>query len=228
MCLKIAHRGASAYEPENTLRAFRKAIELGADMIEVDVRLSRDGHPVLMHDATVDRTTDGTGYVRDKTLAELKGLDAGHGERIPTLQEAMELVQGRCGLYIELKEREAARPVVDAIHANGFKGVIVGSSDPDSIGEVKRLDPEIPTSMLVRETDRDFIKPALAVGANYVHLCWEKKSPTPHKLLTPELLSSLRSHGLGIIVWHEERPEEIREIKKLDVDGICSDKPDLL
>ena len=228
MYLKIAHRGASAYEPENTLRAFRKAIELGADMIEVDVRLSRDGHPVIMHDATVDRTTDGTGYVRDKTLAELKGLDAGHGEQIPTLQEAMELVQGRCGLYIELKEREAARPVVDAIHANGFKGVIVGSSDPDSIREVKRLDPEIPTSMLVRETDKDFINPALAVGADYVHLCWENRSPTPHNLLTPELLSSLRSHGLGIIIWHEERPEEIQEIKKLDVDGICSDKPDLL
>ncbi len=226
--LKIAHRGASAYEPENTLRAFRRAIELGADMIELDVHLSRDGYPVIMHDATVDRTTNGTGYVRDKTLAELKELDAGKGERIPTLQEAMELVRGKCGLYIELKEREAAGPVVDAIHAEEFRDVIVASSDPYAVREVKRLDPEVPTSLLVGETEADFVGLASAVDADYIHLCWENKSPTPHKLLTPELLSSLHEHGLGVITWHEERPSEIRELIKLGVDGICSDKPDLI
>src|SRR5512147_525299 len=99
----IAHRGASAYEPENTLRAFRRAIELGADMSELDVHLSRDGELVVIHNASVDQTTNGHGAIQDLTLAQIKQLDAGKGERVPILQEVIDLVRGRNGLYIELK-----------------------------------------------------------------------------------------------------------------------------
>jgi glycerophosphoryl diester phosphodiesterase len=227
--LKIAHRGASASEPEDTLRAFKEAVGLGADMIEVDVRLSKDGLPVIIHDASLERTTNGTGYVRDKTLLELKELDAGQGERIPTLQEAIDFARGKCGLYIELKDQAAPGPVVETIRANGFEGeAIICSFDHALLRQVKELAPEIPTSVLVGETSGDFVEIARAAGADYIHFCWEGRSPTPHKLLTPELVAKIHEQGLGIIIWHEERPEEIREILKYPIEGICSDRPDLL
>ena len=103
--LLISHRGASHYEPENTLRSFRRALDMGAGVIEFDVRKSLDGRLVVIHDRTVDRTTDGKGAVSGKTLSELRSLDAGCGERIPTLEEVFENFAGRCGLVIELKEK---------------------------------------------------------------------------------------------------------------------------
>lgn len=228
-CLKIAHRGASDLEPENTLRAFKAAVDLGADVIEVDVHLSKDGQPVIIHEATLERTTNGSGYVKDKTVLELKDLDAGQGERIPTLQEAIDFARGRCGLYIELKAPGTPDPVVETICANGFEGeVIISSFDHALLKEVKELAPEMPTSVLVRQTNGDFVGMARAAGADYVHFCWEGQSPTPHKLLSPELVAEIHEQGLGIIIWHEERPEEIREIIKYPIQGICSNRPELL
>ncbi len=228
-CLKIAHRGASALEPGNTLRAFEAAVDLGADMIEVDVRLSKDGQPVIIHDATLETTTNGSGYVKDKTLLELKQLDAGQRERIPSLQEAIDFARGRCGLYIELKAPATPGPVVEAVRANEFgREVIISSFDHALLKEVKELAPEMPTSVLVGQTNGDFVGMARAAGADYVHFCWERRSPTPHKLLSPELVTKIHEQGLGIIIWHEERPEEIREILKYGIQGICSNRPDLL
>ena len=111
--LNVAHRGASAYEPENTLRAFRRAYELGADLCEIDLHLSKDGELIVMHNADVDHTTDGHGLIAEMTLAEIKQLDAGEGESVPTLQEVVELVRGRGGLYIELKAAGTPRATVD-------------------------------------------------------------------------------------------------------------------
>jgi glycerophosphoryl diester phosphodiesterase len=231
MIHNIAHRGASAYEPENTLRAFERAIEMGATMLEVDVHLTRDGHPVVIHDADLSRTADGAGRVRDVTLEQIKILDAGKGERIPTLAEAIDLVRGRAELYIELKGQQTPSRVVEVLHGTGFvNDAIVGSFFPWLPQKVKFLDPKIRTSVLIRREDRkaNFVEWALAIEANYVHPCWEKGSRTPHRLLTSGLIADLRRHGLGVIVWHEERPAELRELVKLDVDGICTNKPDLL
>src|SRR4051794_23137839 len=111
--LNVAHRGASAYEPENTLRAFEKAIELGADMSEIDLHLSKDGELIVMHDYSVDQTTNGHGAIKEMTLEEIKRLDAGQGEQVPTLQEVIDLVRGRNGLYIELKAEGTPRATVD-------------------------------------------------------------------------------------------------------------------
>jgi len=231
--LIIAHRGASAYEPENTLRAFRRAIELGADMSELDVHLSKDGHLIVMHNATVDKTTNGRGAIKDLTLAELKRLDAGKGEPIPTLQEAIDLVRGQNGLYIELKAEGTPQPVVDTLRANSFtarRQVIVGSFQPALVQQVKELAPEIATSLLVGPVypAEQLIAQTKAVQADYVHLCWESRHLQPHRLLTPELLQALRAAGLGIVLWHEERPSELRLLRTLDVDGICSNMPDKL
>jgi len=231
--LAVAHRGASAYEPENTLRAFRRAIELGADMSELDVHLSKDGHLIVMHNATVEQTTNGRGAIADMTLARLKQLDAGKGEKIPTLQEAIDLVRGQNGLYIELKGEGTSEPVVNLLRANRFtdrRQAIVGSFKPWLVQAVKELAPEIATSLLVGPVypAETLIEMTRATRADYVHLCWESRAPEPHKLLTPELLRALRAAGLGIVLWHEERPSELKVLRTLDVDAICSNTPDQL
>ncbi len=231
MIHNIAHRGASAYEPENTLRAFETGIAMGATMLELDVHLSRDGQPVIIHDADLSRSTSGAGRVYDMTLAQLKGLDAGQGEQIPTLAEVIDLVRGRAELYIELKGQQTPQPVVEVLRSAAFENqAIVGSFFPWLPQKVKFLEPRIRTSILVRRQDRrgNFVEWALAIDADYVHPCWEAASRTPHKLLTPALIAEIRRHGLGIVVWHEERARELRALVKMDVDGICTDKPDLL
>jgi glycerophosphoryl diester phosphodiesterase len=231
MIHNIAHRGASAYEPENTLRAFDRAIEMGATMLELDVHLSQDGHPVIIHDADLSRTASGTERVVDMTLDQIKRFDVGQGERVPTLPEVIELVRGRAELYIELKGQHTPGPVVKTLQAAGFAGqAIVGSFYPWLPQRVKFLAPTIRTSILIRREvqPENFIEWALAVEADYVHPCWEKASPTPHKLLTQELISGIRQRGLGVVLWHEERPAELRELVKFDVDGICTNTPDVL
>jgi glycerophosphoryl diester phosphodiesterase len=231
MIQNIAHRGASAYEPENTDRAFDRAIEMGATMLELDVRLSRDGHLVVIHDEDLSRTTDGAGRVTELSLEQIKRLDAGLGERVPTLNEVIELARDRAELYIELKGQRTAEPVVKVLQEMSFTAqVVVGSFYPWLPQRVKFLDPAIRTSLLIGAQHRgaDYIEWASAIEADYVHPCWEKASPTPHKLLTPVMIAAVRQRGLGIILWHEERRSELHELIKLDADGICTNTPDVL
>ncbi len=115
MFLIIGHRGASGYEPENTLLSFKKAISLNADMIEMDIFKCKTGELVIIHDNTVDRTTNGKGYIRDLTFQELRILDAGKGEKIPTLTEVLDLVNNKIKINLELKGEETAGPVCELI-----------------------------------------------------------------------------------------------------------------
>jgi len=231
MIHNIAHRGASAYEPENTLLAFERAIQMGATMLELDIHLSRDGHPIVIHDADVSRTTNCKGQVSDMTLKQIRELDAGKGERVPTLTEVIDLTRDWAKLYIELKGQRTPGPVVDTLSSMVFGDqVIVSSFYPWLIQKIKFLNPKIHTSMLIRSEDQeaDFVEWALAEAADYVHPAWESHSAEPHKLLTKEWLLNVRSAGLGIISWHEDRPLELRELVKLGLDGICTNKPDML
>ncbi|MGB8980619.1 MAG: glycerophosphodiester phosphodiesterase family protein [Anaerolineales bacterium] len=231
MIHNIAHRGASAYEPENTLRAFARAIELGATQIELDVHLSRDGKLVVVHDPNLARTTDGTGRVSDLTLAEIQRLDAGQGEHIPTLAEVIDRVRGKLQLYIELKGQQTPAATVATLREKDFiDQAIVGSFYPWLPQKAKFLEPALRTSVLVgwRDHQADFIEWAVAVEADYIHLCWESGSPQPHQLLSQELLASIRRRGMGIVLWHEERADELVELAKLDVYGICTNTPDVL
>ncbi|MBI2467463.1 MAG: ABC transporter permease subunit [Candidatus Rokubacteria bacterium] len=224
----IAHRGASHEEPENTLRAFERAVERGADLIELDVHLSRDGAVVVIHDERVEQTTSGRGAVRELTLAELSRLDAGRGERIPTLAEVVERLAGRCGFYVELKAAGTPAAVLEVVHRGGVAGdVILGSFRRTLIQEARGLDPGVPTSLLVG-AGNDPVGAARAAGAAYVHLCWERRAPNPADLVTPDLLAGCRRAGLGVILWHEERAEVIARLRGLPVDGVCSNRPELL
>ncbi|MBI3962767.1 MAG: hypothetical protein HY335_08445 [Deinococcus sp.] len=227
--LKIAHRGASAHEPENTIRAFLRAVELGADYSEMDVHLSQDGHPVIIHDARLERTTNGRGLVHEKTLAELKTLDAGKGERIPTLQEVCEALRGRSGLYLELKGVGTPGPTYQVLHQCYWNDrVFAGSFKPDLIRQFRAIAPWIPTSLLIKETQGRFLEATKELGATYAHLCWEDQAPQPHRLITPELIARARELGLGIMAWHEERASEIRELAKLPIQGVFSNNPEML
>lgn len=228
--LRIAHRGASDYAPENTLAAIVKSAELGADMVELDVHNSADGIPVIIHDEDLNRTTNGNGRVSQHSLSDLKKLDAGNGEFIPTLEEAIICcLDHGLGLYLELKSGSVVHAVVELIQQHClYDRTIVCSFRPDWLANVKALDQDIVTSVLFSSVNIDAVKLAQAVGAQYVHPAWESKVAEPHKLLTKEWMRDVRSAGLGIISWHEERPSEIAALRQLGVDGICSNAPDLL
>ncbi len=230
--LVIAHRGASGYEPENSLRAFRCAVELGADMSELDVHMSKDGHIVVIHNDSVP--LDGQPRaIADLTLQELHQVDIGQGERIPTLPDVIATVRGKCGLYIELKGATTPQPVADMLRACNFSArhqVIVGSFLLPLVRQIKDYAPELAASVLVSPVlpASEMVAAARSVGAGYVHLCWEKKAAEPHALVTSALLAELHAAGLGVILWHEERASEIAVLCTLDVEGICSNTPDIL
>jgi glycerophosphoryl diester phosphodiesterase len=228
--LRIAHRGASAHAPENTLAAIAKAAQLGGNMVELDVRASADGVPVIIHDADLSGSTNGSGAVSARRVDELKQLDAGNGERIPTLDEAVACCHAHnLGIYLELKVWSVIPAVVEAIGARALHDeIIVASFRPDWLAEVKALDPTVATSILFSSVHLDPVALARSVRADYVHPAWEAQAAQPHKLLTPEWLSEVRAAGLRIISWHEERPAEIAALRALGVDGICTNAPELL
>jgi len=156
--LIIAHRGASGYEPENTLRSVKKALELGADTVEVDVHASRDGYMVVIHDARLERTTDGKGYAKDMTLKELKKLDAGLGEQIPTLEEVIQLVKGKARLVVELKVPGTEERVLQEIKENLLEDeAVITSFYHPVIRRVKELNPNVQAGVIIASRP---IKPA--------------------------------------------------------------------
>jgi glycerophosphoryl diester phosphodiesterase len=227
--LRIGHRGAAAHAPDNTLLGFRQAAALGADMVECDVWQTAEGHLVLAHDA---HCTDADGHVLligQSTLAELRTIDLGQGERIPTLAEAIDLCQKeQLGAYIELKEWQCVPAVAEIIHKQKFaEQCIVGSFRPDWLMDLKVIAPELTTSILFASPHLDAVKLAQSIQASFVHPCWGHL-PNLSALLTPEWVAHVRQADLGIICWSEQRPDEIATLRRIGVDGICSDAPELL
>ena len=218
--LLISHRGASHYEPENTLRSFRRALDMGSGAIEFDVRKSRDGRLVVIHDRTVDRTTDGRGAVSGKTLSELRSLDAGRGERIPTLGEVFENFAGRCALVIELKEKGTEEETVSLIKAHGLaEDVAVVSFREDCLRAVRELDPSLATG-LITVFGFGCVKKALSLGCRVV--------AANHRFMTRRLVSQARKRGLFTCCWTVNDPERGERLVRTGVNGVITDKPDLL
>jgi len=220
MFIKIAHRGASAYEPENTLRSFERAIELKADMIELDVRQSIDGHLVVMHDDTVDRTTDSTGLVSLKTLSELKELNAGKGEKIPTLDEVIELGRDRAKLVIELKENGCEDKVVDLIHKNNLTDeVFIVSFKPNRLKMIKELEPNLKTGLIIFASI-DPVRLAKNCGADVV---------APFRwFITKGLVERARRNGLYTFTWTVDDTLKAHGLRNKGVSGIVTNKPDII
>jgi len=227
--LRIGHRGAAAHAPDNTLLGIRRAVELGADAVECDVRWTADDQAVLAHDPYL---VDGDGRawpIRRSTLDELQAIDLGEGQRTPTFAEAIALCKDELiGAYVEIKDGAAIPAVIETLREQKATGhSIIGSFRPDWLMAVKATAPRIATSVMFNAPDLDPVLLARSVYANFVHPCWERL-PHPSALLTPKWVARVRQADLGIICWHEERPEEIAALRRAGVDGICSDAPELL
>ena len=229
--LRIAHRGASAYAAENSLAAIVAAAELGADMVEIDIRTTADDVPIVTHDSSLKRMHGVDADVSDLTMDELCRLTAS-GSPVISFDEAVDRCRElQLGLYLDIKRLTlaAARSIFAALDERHYlKYTIFGSFRPDYLAEIKAARPDAKTSILFGAVHIDPVKLAGAVKADYVHPCWEHRAEQPHKLLTPAWIQRVREAKLGIVCWHEERPAEIAALMALGVDAICSDKPELL
>lgn len=217
--LRIGHRGACGHAPENTLASIQKAIALGCDLTEVDAQRTADGALVLLHDERVDRTTNGKGALADMTLAAVRALDAGGGQRIPTLEEALQAARGRIGLILELKAAGLAYDVCALVRASGFPGgIIYASFLHDELQHVRRADPDAHTLVLFKRLPRDPAAEALRLQATHVGLRFDTA--------TAPLIASLRKARLTVFIYTVNKPADIARMRELDVDGIVSDFPD--
>ncbi len=234
--LNFAHRGASYEAPENTLAAFLLAVELGADGLELDVQLSKDGEVVVIHDLVLETTTDGQGPVRSRTLAQLRELDAGSsfdpifaGQRIPTLQEVIEAVGGSALLNIELKTVGArddglAAAVVRLIEENHLLDrVVVSSFNPTAVRRVKRLNPWIPTGLLYSRDMPFFLRwPWLR------HLLRPDALHPHHSMVDGEYVRWAKERGYRVHTWTVDDPGQMWQLVRAGVDLIITNRPDLL
>jgi glycerophosphoryl diester phosphodiesterase len=227
----IAHRGASAEAPENTLVAFRRALEIGVDGVELDAHLSADGVPVVIHDPLLERTTDGHGLVKDQPLAALRRLDAGRrfderfaGERIPTLAEALEALRG-VRVIVEIKNGPLYYPgiasrVLAAIAEVGHPSVTISSFDHPVLLEVKAAAPQVPTAVLYAARPIDPVRLARDAGAALLHPNWA--------YVTGEMVGQAHAAGLRVETWTVDEPAHLRHVIATGVDGVMTNHPDRL
>ena len=212
--ITIAHRGAKAHAPENTIASFKKAIEMGVDMIELDVHLSNDLVPMVIHDDTVDRTTLATGNVANFSAKELQQLG------VPSLEDVFTLVQNKCSINIEIKVYAATQPVLDVLQSSSFdvEKIIISSFDWHVLQEIRFQNDTIKLGVLT-ETDISLaIGFATFIKAFAIH-------PYYH-LLTIQNVEKIKEKGLKLYTWTVNEPEDMTFVKQLRVDGIITDYPE--
>ncbi|KZE63797.1 glycerophosphodiester phosphodiesterase [Fictibacillus phosphorivorans] len=232
----VAHRGAAGYAPENTMAAFHKGVEMKADYIEIDVQESKDGELVVIHDFTLDRTTNGTGYVKDRTLDEIRQLDAGSyfgeeftGEKVPTFEEVLDEFRGKTGILIELKatyyypgieEKVAAAIKQRNMHLPAHHKIIVQSFEFDSMQRMDKLLPKVPVGVLTsRATDLSEAK--LNEFASYAEFVNPSRT-----LVNSSIVDEVHERNMGIMAWTVRKQEEVQPLLDAGVDGIITDYPD--
>lgn len=216
--LTIGHRGVMGVEPENTLRSFVRADREGLDVIELDLHLSKDGALVVMHDAEVDRTTDGKGPIADFTLAGLRELDAGKGERVPEFEEVLDAV--RAPLQAEIKDVAAARALAGVMLRRDLTSrVEVISFHDEALAEIGKLVPGVRTALVASRYGPDVVDRALAVGAGMLVLNIRR--------LTLELVERAREADLKVIGWVVNTQDHLRLARALGLDGGTTDFPEI-
>ena len=230
--LVIGHRGASGHAPENTFAAFKKAVALGAAFIETDLHLSRDAHFVAIHDATVNRTTNGQGAVHDMTLSELRKLDAGSwfgsefaGERIPTLEEIFEFSKKNdVVFYLEIKPGGSwggEHAMVGALRESGeIPRTVVISFDAAIVLSLRKIEPTLMTGLLYDGQIENPIDKAVEIGARQLVVRGD--------LVTPAMIAQIHKKDLQVVCWTVNQPAHMRMLMAAGVDGIMSDYPDRL
>ncbi len=222
--LVIGHRGACGYEPENTLRSFEKAIALGAHMVELDVHRCRTGELVVIHDNRLERTTNGSGYVAEKTLDELRALDAGGGERIPLLREVVERVGARAAINIELKGAGTAGPVSELIERTVGSGgydtghFLVSSFDHRELARFAEINRRVRIGALVEGVPLGLAAFAQELGAFAVNAGLD--------FVTDEFVADAHRRGMRFFVYTVNHSEDIDRMRYMGVDGIFTNYPD--
>jgi glycerophosphoryl diester phosphodiesterase len=238
----VAHRGASGYAPETTLEAYRLALAMDADYVEMDIHMLRDGTLVAIHDPEVDRTTNGKGKISELTLAELKALDAGSwfnhahpekacpeyiGLKVPTVQEVLDLIKdSAAGCYIEIKDPERYPPNLEAelltlVYKNGLeKRTRILSFHAPSIGKVKALDASIPTALLISRHSKNPVEDTFRVTADELAI--------RHGLATARIVNAAHEKGLSLAVWTVDREQEMKRMMRIGADRIITNYPDRL
>ncbi len=232
--LKIGHRGAAGYCPENTIASYKKAIELGAEVLELDIHLSKDDVLVVHHDPTLNRTTSGKGNLRDYTAAELKELDAGSwyhprfkNERIPLLSEVLERFRSEAGFLIELKH-PALYPGIEAKLAEELRKftasasitqpILIHSFDAESMKRFHVLMPDVQVGVLIKRRIDDETLKELAKFASFIN--------PKQTILNPKLQQRIQKHGMKVYTWTVNNKNRVRMFEKMRIDGIISDFPD--
>jgi glycerophosphoryl diester phosphodiesterase len=227
--LITSHAACKGHAPENTLAGIRAALRLKADAIEIDVRLTRDGVPVLLHDATVDRTTDGEGEIAALSLRRARGLRIrsgprafARGQRIPTLREVLETVRGRAVLVLEVKPAGIEEEVLAAVRsARALDWCVVHSFLPPVVARFRKLEPKLPCSLLVGRPVTDWgrlFSFALSLGAQGVAL--------HESAVTPKVVRAAHLRELRVSTWTVDRRADARRVATAGVDAITTDFPD--
>jgi len=214
--LLIGHRGAGKLAPENTLKSFQKAIDLGADYIEFDVHGSKDGEIVIMHDKDTSRTTGHNGKIIDMTLSELKELDCGEGERIPTLKELIAIAKGKIGLQIEIKAGGMTDKIYEILKGADIIGTtLISSFIHKELDKLRKIDPSLKLAPLVLGIKKNStIRKALNHKFNAIH--------PPSKLLTKRFLNAAHAENLLINIWTVDSLRRMKRFIKMGIDGIIT------
>lgn len=222
--IKVGHRGAAGHAPENTLASLQYAINLGLDFAEFDLRRTQDGVLVLLHDKTVDRTTNGRGHVEHLSFRDLKALDAGQGTSIPSLEEALRLADGKIGLMLELKVPGIAQDCVETVHhLHLHSPVIYASFLLDELADIRDADQQASTMALFSNLPADprgIVATVRSSRASHVGLRQDT--------VTPERIQDLHQAGWPIFAYTANDPADIERLKRSGIDGIISDFPDRL
>lgn len=221
MVYVVGHRGVAGLKPENTIKGFHYAIELGVDYIECDLHLSRDRQLVVMHDTSVDRTTNGRGAIRDLSFARIRSLDAGEGEQVPTLDEVLEIVQGEVHLLIELKGIGVESSAINAVKAHGMEEEVTFSSfSLERLAAVRAMGKEYRVrAILPNPTDFELAR-ATEMNAVGIDIRYTNAS-----FRTVEAAQAL---GLEVLAWNPDSWHEQQVMIALGVDGVSSNRPDIL
>lgn len=224
--IKIGHRGASGYAMENTIGSIKKALSLGVDMIELDVRKCASGELVLMHDKTIERITDGEGAIKSLTWDQLQDQNTLDGQKIITLDQALDLIDGHCQVNLHVKVKGITRPLYAIIRAKVESGrwnirqFLISSFHYRELERLKKIDPKLKVGLLYYRGVFSVVKRASKIGAYSVHL--------NKRLLKPKIINSLRRLGIKSIIWTVNQVSDIEQSRRLRVDGMISDFPDLI
>ena len=233
MVTNVAHRGASGNYPENTLIAFQKALEIGVDEIELDLYLTKDDHLIVMHDSTVDRTTDGTGAIAELTLDEIKSFDAGiafgeqfQGERVPTWEESLDLVQGQVRLNVHLKEGgdpdgHYEHKVAKALDDFQMVEDSIMTCSDESVGIFAEIDPRIECRIFrAGRTPEEYIRKSVEMGLRTMQ--------PGRDITTRDFVQKAHEAGRIVHVFYADTPEDMRAYIDIGVDGILTNYPERL